>query len=47
MIAAQASRERRLGIADDVIVNEGSEAELAAKVGELHRRYLELSASAR
>ena len=44
MIAAQASRERRLGIADDVIVNEGSEGELAAKVGELHRRYLELSA---
>ena len=44
MIAAQASRERRLGIADDVIVNEGSEAELAGKVAELHGRYLELSA---
>jgi dephospho-CoA kinase len=47
MIAAQASRERRLGIADDVIVNEGSEAELAVKVGELHRRYLELATFAR
>jgi dephospho-CoA kinase len=44
MIAAQASRERRLGIADDVIVNEGSEAELAGKVAALHGRYLELSA---
>jgi dephospho-CoA kinase len=44
MIAAQASRERRLGIADDVIVNEGSEAELAGKVAELHGRYVELSA---
>jgi dephospho-CoA kinase len=44
MISAQASRERRLGIADDVIVNEGSEAELAGKVAELHGRYLELSA---
>jgi dephospho-CoA kinase len=47
MIAAQASRERRLGIADDVIVNEGSEAELAVKVDELHRRYLELATFAR
>jgi dephospho-CoA kinase len=44
MIAAQASRERRLGIADDVIVNEGSEADLAGKVAELHSRYLGLSA---
>jgi dephospho-CoA kinase len=44
MISAQASRERRLGIADDVIVNEGSEVELAGKVAELHGRYLELSA---
>jgi len=43
MIAAQASRERRLGIADDVIVNEGSEAALGVKVGELHRRYLKLA----
>lgn len=44
MIAAQASRERRLGIADDVIVNEGSEGELAVKVAELHGQYLELAA---
>jgi len=43
MIAAQASRERRLGIADDVIVNEGSEAALGMKVGELHKRYLKLA----
>jgi dephospho-CoA kinase len=44
MISAQASRERRLGIADDVIVNEGSEAELADKVAALDRRYRELAA---
>jgi dephospho-CoA kinase len=43
MIAAQASRERRLAIADDVIVNEGSEAELAGKVAALHQSYLALA----
>jgi dephospho-CoA kinase len=43
MIAAQASRERRMAIADDVIVNEGSELELAGKVAELHQRYLGLA----
>lgn len=39
MIAAQASREDRLAIADDVIVNDGDEAGLDARVGELDRRY--------
>jgi dephospho-CoA kinase len=39
MIAAQASREDRLAIADDVIVNDGDEAGLDAQVGELDRRY--------
>jgi dephospho-CoA kinase len=32
-----------LAIADDVIVNEGSEQELAGKVAELHRSYLALT----
>jgi len=41
MLAAQASRAQRLGIADDVIVNDGSLEELGATVGRLHRRYLE------
>ncbi|APG04714.1 dephospho-CoA kinase [Luteibacter rhizovicinus DSM 16549] len=44
MVAAQASRERRLAIADDVIVNEGSELDLAGKVAELHQSYLGLAA---
>jgi dephospho-CoA kinase len=44
MIQAQASRERRLAIADDVIVNDGDEAALDAKVAALDRRYRELAA---
>lgn len=44
MVAAQASRAERLAIADDVIVNDGSLAELDAAVGRLHRRYLALVA---
>ncbi|UPG95673.1 dephospho-CoA kinase [Luteibacter aegosomatissinici] len=43
MIAVQATREARLAIADDVIENHGDEAELAARVGALHARYLALS----
>ncbi|KAA2284933.1 dephospho-CoA kinase [Arenimonas fontis] len=40
MIAAQASRAQRLALADDVIVNDGSPADLRAAVGRLHARYL-------
>lgn len=43
MIAAQASREARLAIADDVIENAGDEAALAVQVQRMHHRYLELS----
>lgn len=43
MIEAQASRERRLAIADDVIVNDGDEAALDAKVAALDQRYRELA----
>lgn len=39
MIAAQASREARLGIADDVVLNAGDEADLAAQVGRLDAVY--------
>lgn len=39
MLAAQASREQRLAIADDVIDNEGNTTALAAQVEQLHRRY--------
>ncbi len=40
MLAAQASREQRLAIADDVIDNSGDPASLAAKVAALHHFYL-------
>jgi len=42
MLAAQASRTQRLGIADDVVVNDGSLEALGDAVGRLHRRYLAL-----
>jgi len=41
MLAAQASREARLAIADDVIVNDGDIAHLARAVETLHRGYLD------
>jgi dephospho-CoA kinase len=40
---AQASREQRLAMADDVIDNSGTRAFLAAEVKQLHERYLDLS----
>lgn len=46
MLASQASREARLAVADDVIVNDGLAADLAPKVTALHQQYLALAASA-
>lgn len=43
MIAAQATREQRFAIADDVIVNDGPLEALGAHVQALHRRYLALA----
>ena len=43
MIAAQASREERLAIADDVIVNDGDLASVREDVHRLHQRYLSLA----
>lgn len=43
ILSAQASREMRLGIADDVLVNLGSTEDARQKVLELHDRYLGLS----
>ena len=40
ILAAQASREQRLAIADDVILNAGDIPALALKVEQLHRQYL-------
>jgi dephospho-CoA kinase len=47
MVEAQASREQRLAIADDVIVNDGSLEALAAHVEALDRRYRTLAAATR
>lgn len=43
MIAAQASREERLAIADDVVLNDRGLDETRTKVAALHLKYLELS----
>lgn len=43
MIAAQASREERLAVADDVVVNDGHPDHLQAHVERLDRRYRELA----
>ena len=45
MIAAQVSREARLAIADDVLVNDGHPDHLDAPVRELDARYRALAAS--
>jgi dephospho-CoA kinase len=44
ILAAQATRARRLQLADDVIVNDAGLAALAPKVAALHERYLRLAA---
>ena len=47
IIAAQASRDRRLAAADDVLDNSGTLEELEPKVESLHRHYLALAVTAR
>ncbi len=47
MIAAQASREQRLALADDVVVNDGQPEHLQAKVEQLDRLYRQLAANPR
>ena len=42
ILAAQASREERLAIADDVINNDAGLAELRSQVDVLHKRYMDL-----
>lgn len=46
ILAAQATRDERLAVADDVINNDGSPERVAAHVDRLHRRYLELARQA-
>ena len=43
MLAAQSSREQRLAVADDVIVNDGDLQQLRREVEKLHRHYLTLA----
>jgi dephospho-CoA kinase len=45
MLAAQATREQRLAIADDVLDNSGELENLPQKVAILHQRYLQLAAA--
>ncbi|HET9861797.1 MAG TPA: dephospho-CoA kinase [Steroidobacteraceae bacterium] len=45
MLAAQASREKRLAVADDVVRNDGDLATLRNQVEKLHRRYLSAAAA--
>ena len=45
MLSSQASREARLAVADDVIVNDGEPEDLAPKVAALHQKYLTLAAA--
>jgi dephospho-CoA kinase len=47
MIAAQATRQQRLAIADDVIVNDGAIDALDAHVAALDRRYRSLATNSR
>lgn len=47
MLDAQASREQRLALADDVIANDGTLSDLDARVAELHHRYLDMAARKR
>lgn len=47
MIAAQATRDQRLAIADDVVVNDGNIGSLAASARTLDRHYRELAAGRR
>lgn len=44
MLAAQATREQRLTLADDILNNDGSMEDLPEKIAVLHQRYLQLVA---
>ncbi|CAI2401420.1 dephospho-CoA kinase [Serratia plymuthica] len=46
IVSAQATREQRLAAADDIIDNSGAAQGIEPFVAALHRRYLELAASA-
>jgi len=43
IMAAQASRDQRLAVANDVLNNDGDLHHLEAQIADLHRMYLRLS----
>ncbi len=47
MLAAQAGRQARLAVADDVLDNSADLADLSCRVADLHARYLNLARQAR
>jgi dephospho-CoA kinase len=44
-LRAQATRETRLALADDVIMNSGSVDDLVSQVARLHEKYLALASA--
>ena len=46
ILAAQATREQRLAVADDVIENMGSPGAIASAVARLHAKYQQLATQA-
>jgi dephospho-CoA kinase len=46
IMSAQLTRRGRLALAEDVIDNTGNPDDMRAQVAELHRRYLDLAATA-
>jgi dephospho-CoA kinase len=46
MLAAQASREQRLAVADDIIVNDATQQALESNVASLHDKYQRLAGEA-
>ena len=46
ILAAQATREARLAVADDVIDNDGAPDAIASDVAQLHAKYLQFAAQA-
>ncbi len=46
ILASQASRAARLAVADDVLENSGTVADLRQAVDRLHERYLQLATAA-
>lgn len=47
IMSAQATRQQRLAVADDVIDNNGKAADLAKQVAQLHKHYLQLAQHAK